>query len=133
MNFKNERNIRVILADPNEASRHLLRSALPPSSFIISETKGHDTILDQVKRGQIDIICLDTAFHYHLELIRTAKLLSPSIGIILISADASRRAVLKAVENGADDFIIKPYAPDRIQNAIIKCFGSRKQVPVVDP
>lgn len=132
MNYRNERKIKIILADRNESSRYLSRSALHLPSFIISEVKDQDAILDQVKRGQVDIVCLDMGFDPDLELLRTIKLLSSSIGVILVSAEVSRRTVLRAVENGADDFIMKPYAPGRIQNAIIQCFGSRKRVPVMD-
>lgn len=133
MKFRNERKVKILLADRNEASRHFLRTALSLPFFVISEAKDQDAILDLVKRDQVDIICLDTSVDHHLELLRAIKLLSSSIGVILISTDISRRAVLRAVENGADDFIMKPYAPGRIRNAIIQCFGSRKRIPVSDP
>lgn len=62
-----------------------------------------------------------------LEMARQIKALNPAVPVIVISAysdDASRK---RAAEAGTDEFLPKPFYPEKVCEAIYKCVMASRQ------
>lgn len=67
-----------------------------------------------------DIITMDITMP-HLngtEAVKEIRKRDPDVKIIMCSAMGQQRMVVEAIEAGAQDFIVKPFTPDRVKEAI---------------
>jgi two-component system chemotaxis response regulator CheY len=58
-----------------------------------------------------------------LAALREILTLEPSAKIIMCSALGQESKVLEAIKSGAKDFVVKPFQPDRVLDAIGKALG----------
>jgi two-component system chemotaxis response regulator CheY len=122
--------INILLVDDVEYSRDLLRSsliaaiddeklALEPHFFHAS--KG-EIMLDIVKSKQIHMVYLDINLGSEngLDLLQSIKKQSADITVVMVSGEGSVQNVMKAIENGANGFIVKPFNTGRITETLRK-------------
>ena len=55
-----------------------------------------------------------------LEALKKIRSSDPSAVIVMCSAMGQQAMVIDAIQSGAKDFIVKPFQPDRVQEAINK-------------
>jgi two-component system chemotaxis response regulator CheY len=58
-----------------------------------------------------------------LEALREIMALDPAARIAMCTAMGQQAMVMEAIKNGARDFVVKPFDPDRVQAAIRKLIG----------
>ncbi len=71
----------------------------------------------------LDINLPDISGH---EVLKSIKDLEPEAFIIMVTGDNEKGTVKKTVENGADGYVIKPYAPKQIQSYIDKYLQNKE-------
>ncbi len=49
-----------------------------------------------------------------------------NIPFIMVTAEAQKDSVMEAIKNGVDNYIVKPFTPDRLQEAIQKAVAKAK-------
>ena len=55
--------------------------------------------------------------------VKEIKKLEPGAKIIMCSAMGQQAMVIEAIQAGAKDFIVKPFQPDRVIEAVRKAVG----------
>ena len=58
-----------------------------------------------------------------LQALREIVSLDPSARVIMCSALGQESKVLEAIKSGAKDFVVKPFQPDRVLEAVAKALA----------
>lgn len=103
---------KVLVLDKDEKTRCLIQNLLEPEGFSISVA--HSAVdLERIKElSGIDLYIIDIAAAgcNGLELVRRLRNHS-SCGIIILSTQNSEASHVEGLEQGADDFVVKPFRP----------------------
>jgi len=58
-----------------------------------------------------------------ISAVKEIKKIDPGAKIIMCSAMGQQAMVIEAIQSGARDFIVKPFQPDRVLEAVRKAVG----------
>ena len=117
--------ILVVEDDPNVAS--FLRRSLEAAGYKAALAGTAEEGLARAMSGTYDIILTDINLPgmAGLELLSKVKSLLPSCDVILMTGDPSLEKAVKAINNGAYDFLIKPFSADTLTFTLNRCLEKR--------
>lgn len=113
--------IDLILIDDDEFIRTSLRLLLREAEFVVTgEANNGKDGLDLIERLQPDVVCIDIQMPGMdgLETLQKIKENWPDIAVLMITGSAVRDSVDRALELGADGYVVKPFNADRIIKSI---------------
>jgi two-component system, chemotaxis family, chemotaxis protein CheY len=58
-----------------------------------------------------------------LQALKEIRAIDPKAKVVMLTALGQESVVLEAIKSGARDFVVKPFEPDRVLNAIRKALG----------
>ena len=58
-----------------------------------------------------------------ISAVKEIKKVDPNAKVIMCSAMGQQAMVIEAIQSGARDFIVKPFQPDRVIEAVRKALG----------
>jgi two-component system, OmpR family, KDP operon response regulator KdpE len=107
---------RVLVVDDEPAIRRMLTAALEPSGFVISQIDNGTAALDAVRRNDTDLLLLDLGLPdlNGLEVIRRIRFAGSAIPIIVLSSRADEGGKVEAFDQGADDYLTKPFGIEEL-------------------
>ncbi len=118
---------RVLIVDDVPLMRRRIRAALAPHGFeILAEAAdGYDGILQYVERRP-DVVVLDIVMPGidGIETLERLLRLDPGARVVMCSALGEQEMIRRAIHLGARDFIVKPFAEERIVSAVGKAADS---------
>lgn len=112
---------RVLVVDDAAFVRLSLRQILEKAGHkVCGEAEDGFKAVDLYKDTHPDVVLLDITMPeadgiYALKNIRT---IDPNAKIIMCSAMGQQALVIEAMTNGARDFIVKPFQPERVLESI---------------
>ncbi len=113
----------VVIADDSSAMRMLLAAILADANFnVVGQACDGKQAVELVEKHCPDFVCLDIEMPVMtgLEALSEINLAQPNTKALMISSSADRDRVILANEMGARGYIIKPYQPSRVIDAITK-------------
>ncbi len=117
---------RVLVVDDAAFMRKMLGDALAKGGHeVIGEGANGDEAITRYQSLRPDITTLDITMPEKdgLAALREILTLEPSAKVIMCSALGQESKVLEAIKSGAKDFVVKPFQPDRVLDAIGKALG----------
>lgn len=111
----------VLIADDVPQMRRLLASYLADFGFLeIDMASTGEEVIEAFRRRAYDLVFLDIEMPglRGLEALPEVKALAPEVGVVMISAQGTVDNVKAAVEMGAGGFLVKPYAKQKLEEAI---------------
>lgn len=110
----------VLVVDDSEFMRRVLRNVLEAGEHTVREAKNAKEALDLFKRFGADIITMDIVMPETdgIETVKKLKEIDPKVKIIMISALGHQKTVMRALEAGAMDFIMKPFTSDDVLESV---------------
>lgn len=113
---------RIILADDHALFREGIKRILQddPNLTVIGEAGDGLELLDLLEQSTPDLIILDISMPRleGLEVITLIKGLYPEVKILILTMHKSRDYVYKAMDKGADGYMIKEDANEVLRSAI---------------
>jgi two-component system KDP operon response regulator KdpE len=108
-------DLSVLIIDDEPQLRNLLKLTLKLEGYIVLEASTGAQGIDVTANGSPDLILLDLGLpdrsgHEVLKHIREWY----SRPIIILSAQAKSEDIIKALDNGANDYVIKPFSNDEL-------------------
>lgn len=103
--------VKILVVDDEPPIRKLLRVGLTAEGYVVNEASNAATARQSANEDQPDLIILDLGLpdasgHDLLCEWREAGLLVP---VVILSSRTDEAGIVKALENGADDYVTKPF------------------------
>lgn len=118
---------KVLIVDDSGYMRQVIRKYLEPKGFvIIGEAQDGWEAVQFFDKLRPDVVTMDISMKKlgGIEATKKIKAIDSKVKIIMVSALGEARFIKEAIKAGANDFIIKPFAEERligsITNAILK-------------
>ena len=114
---------RVLVVDDAAFMRKMLGDVLAKAGHeVIGEGANGNEAVEQFQSLKPDIMTLDITMPEKdgLAALREILALDASAKIVMCSALGQETKVLEAIKAGAKDFVVKPFQPDRVLDAIGK-------------
>jgi two-component system invasion response regulator UvrY len=115
---------QVLIADDHELMRIGLKMLLEGTEDIVvsDEATNGEEVLDKLKADDFDVMVLDISMPKKtgLEVLRELKAQGNKIPILILSAYSMEEFGERAIKEGADGFLSKEDAPEKLIDAIRK-------------
>ena len=118
---------RILVTDDAAFMRMMVGDMLKKAGHEIVEATNGQEMVDKIKED-IDLVTLDITMPVMdgLEALKTVRGKGVKIPIIMCTAMGQQAMVMEALQNGANDFIVKPFQADRVLEAVNKCLLNSK-------
>ncbi len=121
--------VRILVVDDEEIMLKLACDALRTQGHQVTGVSGAHEALDRLRQEQFDFILTDIKMPEMdgMELIRAAHQVNPSMGAIFMTGYASLDTAKRAIQEGAYDYILKPFDLQEIRSAVARAVQKRSQ------
>ncbi len=117
---------QVLIVDDAAFMRMMIKNILVENGFeIVGEAENGKIAVEKYKDLEPDLVTMDITMPEMsgIEATKTILKSKPEAKIIMCSAMGQQAMVIDAIQAGAKDFIVKPFKPDRVLEAINKVLG----------
>ena len=117
---------RVLVVDDAAFMRKMVSDALAKGGHeVIGQAGNGVEALEQFRELRPDLMTLDITMPKKdgLATLKDLMELDPSAKVIMCSALGQESKVLESIKLGAKDFVVKPFQPDRVIDAVAKALG----------
>ncbi|WP_039653414.1 response regulator [Clostridium tyrobutyricum] len=117
---------KVLIVDDAAFMRMMIKDILEKNGFeIVGEANNGIKAVELFKKEKPDIVTMDITMPDMdgIEAVKAIKEFDSSAKIIMCSAMGQQSMVMDAIKAGAKDFIVKPFQPDRVIEAVTKVLG----------
>ncbi|PYB73170.1 sigma-54-dependent transcriptional regulator [Rhizobium wuzhouense] len=123
-------NIEIILVDDDQALRRATRQTLELAGYVVSDFAAAQQALTQLSRESEAVVVTDIrmAGMDGLELFARLRSLDPDLPVLLITGHGDVDMAVKALHDGAYDFIAKPFPADRLVQSVARAAEKRRLV-----
>jgi len=123
-------SLKVLIADDEPELRAHLRRQLETRGFQVTEAADGSTAIDQAALHQPDLVLLDVMMPKvsGLEALIQIKTQAPAATVAMITAHANLKDAVRAIQDGAFDYIEKPVRQDSLNAMIDKALEARRLV-----
>jgi len=110
----------VMVVDDSEFMRRVLKNILEGGGHTVREAKNAEEALNLFKKFGADVITMDIVMPDTdgIETVKRLKEADPKVKIIMVSALGHQKTVMRALEAGAMDFIMKPFTSDDVLESV---------------
>lgn len=121
--MEESRMAKVLVTDDAAFMRMMLKDILTKLGYeVIGEAEDGQIAIEKYKELQPDIVTMDITMPNMsgIEALKEIKKVDQHAKVIMCSAMGQQMMVLEALQEGAKDFIVKPFSSERIQEALNK-------------
>jgi two-component system response regulator HydG len=120
----------LLVADDDPGLRESLERTLTREGYQVVLASDGRAALERVQAGGIDLIVTDLKMPglTGLELLRAAKAIMPDVDVILLTAFGTVEEAVKAMKDGAYDFLTKPFRREQLIKLIDKALERRELI-----
>ena len=114
---------KVLVADDAKFMRMMLRDILIKDGFdVCAEAENGQEAINKYKATKPDLVILDITMPEvnGLQALKSIKEYDPDANCIMCSAMGQQATVMEALKVGAKDFVLKPFQPERVREAVVK-------------
>jgi len=116
----------ILIVDDAAFMRMMIKDILLKNGFqVIGEAENGLVAVEKYKELKPNLVIMDITMPEMdgIEAVRKIKAIDPQAKIIMCSAMGQQAMVIEAIQAGARDFIVKPFQPDRVIDAVKKALG----------
>ena len=110
----------ILVVDDEPIVRESIRDWLLDAGYKVATAESGEEALDMVKKQDYGIVVLDVRLpgKTGISVLKDLKAVKPAIRSIIITAYPSTELAAEAMKLGAVDYMIKPIAPDDLEQLI---------------
>ena len=104
---------KILIVDDEPRIRQLICEHLQHGGFACEEATDGSAALAQLGRGGIDLVILDVMMPFMdgMTCLREMRQRGLTTPVIMLTARSEEYDKLAGLENGADDYVVKPFSP----------------------
>jgi len=117
---------RVLVVDDAAFMRMMIKDILRKGGYqVIGEAEDGVRAIEKYRELRPDLVTMDITMPDMdgITAVKEIRATDPAAVIIMCSAMGQQAMVIDAIQAGAKDFIVKPFQPDRVLEAIRKVLG----------
>jgi two-component system, chemotaxis family, chemotaxis protein CheY len=118
---------KVLIVDDAAFMRAVLKGILVQQGLeVIGEAENGKVAIEKYRTLKPDLVTMDITMPVMegVEAVRRIVELDPSAKVVMCSAMGQQAIVVDAIRAGAKDFVIKPFHPERVVQAVCSVLGS---------
>jgi len=119
--------IRILIVDDAAFMRMMIKDILSQNGYdVVGEAENGFKAVEKYQELKPDLTTMDITMPEMdgITAVKEIKKIDPAAKIIMCSAMGQQAMVIEAIQCGARDFIVKPFQPDRVLEAVRKAVGS---------
>lgn len=117
---------RILVVDDAAFMRMMIKDILTKNGYeIVGEAENGLRAIEKFQELHPDLITMDITMPEMdgISAVKEIRKMDPNAKVIMCSAMGQQSMVIEAIQSGARDFIVKPFQPDRVLEAIRKAVG----------
>lgn len=117
---------RVLIVDDAAFMRMMIKDILSKNGYdVVGEAENGQRAIEKYQELNPDLTTMDITMPEMdgISAVKEIKKFDPAAKIIMCSAMGQQAMVIEAIQSGAKDFIVKPFQPDRVLEAVRKAVG----------
>ena len=118
---------RILITDDALFMRVTLKNILTQSGYeVVGEAANGREAVDLYQQLKPDLVTMDITMPEMdgIQALKEIKAFDPGATVIMCTAMGQKNMVVEAVQSGARDFIVKPFQPDRVLEAVGKLLAA---------
>ena len=118
--------VRVLVVDDAAFMRMMVKDILTKNGYeVVGEAENGMKALEKYQELKPDRTTMDITRPEMdgISAVKEIKKVDPNAKIVMCSAMGQQAMVIEAIQAGARDFIVKPFQPDRVLEAVRKAVG----------
>ncbi|WP_017873509.1 response regulator [Candidatus Caldatribacterium saccharofermentans] len=118
---------RIMIVDDAAFMRMMLKDILTKNGYeVVAEASNGKEAVLKYEEVKPDLVTMDITMPEMdgITAVREIKKRDPNARIIMCSAMGQQAMVVDAIQAGARDFIVKPFKPERVIEAVKKVLGN---------
>lgn len=118
---------KILIVDDAAFMRMMIKDILTKNGYtVVGEAENGAVAVESYKELKPDLVIMDITMPEMdgIEAVRRIKADDPSARIIMCSAMGQQAMVIDAIQAGARDFVVKPFQPERVIEAVKKALAS---------
>ena len=116
----------ILICDDAAFMRMMIKDILTKNGYtIVGEAENGQKAVEKYKETKPDLVMMDITMPEMdgIQALKKIKATDPNAAIIMCSAMGQQAMVIESIQSGAKDFIVKPFQPDRVLEAVKKAIG----------
>ena len=116
----------VLICDDAAFMRMMIKDILSKNGYnIAGEAENGLKAIEKYNELKPDLVLMDITMPEMdgIQALKKIKEADPNATIIMCSAMGQQAMVIEAIQSGAKDFIVKPFQPERVLEAVKKVVG----------
>lgn len=117
---------RVLVVDDAAFMRMMIKDILKKGGYeVVGEAEDGMRAIEKFRELNPDLVTMDITMPDMdgITAVREIRSINPKANIIMCSAMGQQAMVIDAIQAGAKDFVVKPFQPDRVLEAVRKVLG----------
>jgi two-component system chemotaxis response regulator CheY len=117
--------MKVLVVDDFATMRKIIKNVLKQISLEnVVEAENGKHALDILKKEEIDLIISDWIMPEMtgIDFLKACKQDEEikNVPFLMVTAEAQKDCIMEAIKSGVDNYIVKPFTPEKLQGAIDK-------------
>ena len=116
----------ILICDDAAFMRMMIKDILTKNGYtIVGEAENGQKAVEKYNETKPDLVMMDITMPEMdgIQALKKIKATDPNAAIIMCSAMGQQAMVIESIQSGAKDFIVKPFQPDRMLEAVKKAIG----------
>ena len=116
----------VLIVDDAAFMRMMLKDILSKNGYeVLGEAENGKVAVSMYEELKPDVVTMDITMPEMdgITAVKEIKKMSPDAKVVMVSAMGQQAMVIEAIQAGAADFIVKPFQPDRVLEALGKAIS----------
>ena len=116
---------QILVVDDAAFMRMKFKKLLTSNGYQVVEAATGVEAVAQYSAEQPDAVLLDITMPAMdgLQALKEIRALNPAAQVTMVTAMGQQAIVIDALKSGAQDFVVKPFDPDRVLDAVKKMVG----------
>ena len=117
---------RILIVDDAAFMRMMIKDILTKNGYgVAGEAENGLKAVEKYNETKPDLVMMDITMPEMdgIQALKKIKEADANATVIMCSAMGQQAMVIEAIQSGAKDFIVKPFQPDRVLEAIKKWVG----------
>ena len=117
---------RILVVDDAAFMRMMLSDLLTKAGFeVVGQAENGVVAVSKYKELQPDLVTMDITMPEMdgIQAVKQIRAYDPKARVVMCSAMGQQNMVMDAIQSGARDFIVKPFDPPRVTQAVSKALA----------